>query len=808
MEVILPLFLSSMGVHVTLTCFSTWVSGSKLVFMVNKLLPQKLQNLVSWSVSLLGAALREELGDEVFYEIESTRKEMKAIRGASFDKSLKALKKTRARYAKKSTQDLKAIAHSYSLMLELINACEIAYRTFRVQEHGTKNFTKRPYGITYVLTAHPTEARRPEILQLFSRIQELLLLALEEGQSAVTERLFHLLRLGVLIPMARSDSPTVRDEAENIFSTVLKPSILDELTTLKKKGVPVYFRAWVGGDKDGHPGVNEKTMVESLQVSRLSLQSYINEKLERVAHNLNLVGKEDRKLTAIKKQTQSLIEKLVELAQIKPGDGRRIKAFHRSLDQLYEKYQERFNAVHPDLDDVVNFLWIFPALVVPLEIREDSEEVKKALKKQQMPIAKMLKTLKAVSQGFEPRWYVRGFVLSMVQGADDIIAGLSLSNKLLGPYAIPVVPLFENENALVNSLNILQETFKRQPKLLSNHKEKLNGRYEIMLGYSDSSKENGVFTSRYLISKTLKQVDRYFSSLGLTPVFFHGSGGSVERGGGSVREQTSWWPKSAVNIFKATVQGEMVARTFANSHLMARQVEIISSQLQEPRAQAPSARSESALQDFSQRVRRHYSVKINDPEFLRVIELATPYTFLQHLRIGSRPTKRVTGLGPMSLRAIPWILCWTQTRTLFPTWWGVGSSFDELNDSEKWKLKEAYHESPLMRSFVKVLAFTLSKVELPIFSLYLHDSVLDPKEIKERTREFVREYKLACDFVYAITGEKDLLWYRPWLEQSIHFRSTMIHPLNIIQLESLRRNDAALLRETVTGIACGMMTTG
>lgn len=776
--------------------------------MIKKVLPQKLQALVSWSVALLGEAIREELGSEVYKEIEKTRREMKALRHASFGKTEKALLKTRARYGKKKTPELRAIAHSYSLMLELINSCEISYRSYRVEQRETRAQRKRPYGITYVLTAHPTEARRPEILRLFSSIQDLLLEALKFGHGEVEERLFHFLKLGILIPMARNESPTVADEAQSIYSVVLKDSILNELIVLKQKGVPVYFRAWVGGDKDGHPGVNEKTMLESLRLSRKMIHSFVKRKLLRVRRDISLLEVDDRQISVLRQQVEKALTHLDTIETITKGDGKLVKGLHTILDRIFELYMKRFNMAHPDLDGLMNFLWIFPALVVPLEIREDSEVVAEAINKKSFPIAKMLSTLKEISAGYEARWYVRGFVLSMVMSAQDVLNGLKLMERELGKERIPVVPLFENEHALVNSIAILEETFKRHPKLVSIHQKKYQGRFEIMLGYSDSSKENGVFTSRFLISKTLRRVDRFFKKVGLTPVFFHGSGGSVERGGGSVREQTAWWPKSAVNIFKATVQGEMVARTFANNHLMGRQVEIISSQLEEPRARSLSSSSERALEDFSSRVRRHYSVQIKDPDFLKMIELATPYTFLQHLRIGSRPTKRTGSLGPNSLRAIPWILCWTQTRTLFPTWWGVGSSFAELTDSEKWKLKEAYQESPLMRSFIKVLAFSLAKVELPIFNLYLQDSKLSKEEIKLRIQEFRKEYTLALDFVESLSGESELLWFRPWLQQSIHYRSTMIHPLNIIQLESLKRNDVTLLRETVTGIACGMMTTG
>lgn len=770
-------------------------------------LPQKLQRLVSWSIALLGQAIKEELGLKTFNEIEKIRREMKSIRESSRARSMRVLTQTFTRLEKSTNHQLYLVAHSYAVMLELINACEISYRTYRVLERGEVRFTKRPYGITYVLTAHPTEARSPETLALFSTIQDLLLEALETQEQDVEKKLFHLLKLALLVPMSRRESPTVKDEAQNIYSKVLRSSILNELVELKRQDVPVYFRAWVGGDKDGHPGVNEVTMLESLELSRGMILDHVVRRLETIHTHLSWVETQKGAISSMLFEIEGLMSQAHQLRRIKDGDGQKIRKFKKIVLDLKTKYAKRFGLVDESLDHLVHLIWIFPALVVPLELREDSELVREALKKKQV-ITKMLQTLKKISKGYEPRWYVRGFVLSMVMSSADLLAGIHLMKRELGKSLIPVVPLFENEHALVHACEILESTFQAEKGLVVRHQKNYAGRFEVMLGYSDSSKENGVFTSRYLISKTLKEVDRLFKSYQLTPVFFHGSGGSVERGGGSVREQTQWWPESAVNIFKATIQGEMVARTFANPHLMRRQVEIISSQLMEPRLVRTSKSTQASLEDFSNRVRRHYSLKVKDQDFLKMVEKATPYLFLQHLKIGSRPTKRAKGLGPTSLRAIPWILCWTQTRTLFPTWWGVGSSFQELPDEEKWHLKEAYNESPLLRSFVKVLAFTLAKVELPVWEFYLNQSGLDAASIEKVMNEFEAEYNLAIHFVQSMSGEEHLLWYRPWLAQSIRYRSTMIHPLNLIQILALKRHDLSLLRETVTGVASGMMTTG
>ncbi len=775
---------------------------------MKKLLPNKLQHLVSWSVALLGESIREEYGEDLYQQIERTRKEMKSLRQVTAQKAFLSLQKTQKRYKEKSALELYQIAHGFSLMLELMNSCEIVYRTYRIEARENDHMKKRPMGITYVLTAHPTEARSSEILELFKMIQPLLLEALHSHENAVRESLKHLLKLGLHIPMARTTKPTVEDEAKTIYGLTLRAPILDELVRLKQKGIPVYFRAWVGGDKDGHPGVDEKTMLNSLQLSRTRLLEYVRGKFTGLMLTLNLLKAQKGPHLLITKRAIQLEVLLKELEVIKAGDGIRVKLFYQKVQALHELYLDHFGIAHPELDNLKQLLWIFPAMVLPLELREDSAEVREAVKDEKAAISRMLILLKHISHGYEARWYVRGFVLSMVESSTDLIHGLMLAKKRLGTLSIPVVPLFENEKALTQGVTILRETFSHVKTLVAHHQKAYQGRFEVMLGYSDSSKENGVFTSRYLISRCLFGIDKLFREFKLTPIFFHGSGGSIERGGGSVREQTQWWPRSAVNYYKVTVQGEMVARTFANEDLLRRQVDIISSQLMEPRLKDHSPEVDKTLLLFSNKLRENYSQKIHEPSFLKVIEQATPYSFLRHLKIGSRPSKRAGSLSPTSLRAIPWILCWTQTRVLFPTWWGVGSCFGEMSRNELEDLKHAYKESALLRSYIKVLGFTLAKVELPIWRLYLESSKVDKLTVKKIVREFEREYNLALDFVFAMTGEKSLVWFRPWLEQSINYRSSMIHPLNLIQIEALKRNDLRLLRESVTGISCGMLTTG
>lgn len=766
---------------------------------------KELQELVSWSVALLGDAIKTEYGEETYNVVEAMRKRMKLIRGKSHTVVYKELSQQLEVLGKYSDQKVHELCSSYSLMLELINRCENSYRAYKLEHRDVIIPKQRPHAIIFVLTAHPTEARSPELLGLFENIQAVLIQALKEKKEKCSDKLFQLLLFSLKVSLARKFKPTVADEASNIYSYILKEDVIDTLVSFARNDVNVSLRSWVGGDKDGHPGVNERTLHNSLGQSRLKIVSYIENKLKKVHELLSFT--DQRKITSLMRLFERMSSELNSLKSIKNADGARVKEFRKTFQNFLKSYISSMKSSLEELEIVEKVIWIFPALVVALEVREDSELVEQALNSDtDFAIIKMLKKLKDISHGYDPKWYVRGFVLSMVESASDVQNGIKLSKKILGKYAIPVVPLFENEKALTHAKEILETTLSKNKQVVTTHLNKWGSRYEVMVGYSDSSKENGVLPSRLMISEALKKIETVLKKYELTPVFFHGSGGSIERGGGSVKEQTGWWPKSAINIYKATIQGEMVARNFGSPHILSKQIQVIMEQVGDFKPKKKI--SLKPLEHFSEKIRTTYSQKIKNDDFLSVIELATPYSFLHHLKIGSRPSKRAGGSIKNNLRAIPWILCWTQTRILFPTWWGVGSAWKQSSTSEQNEIKEIYKNSPVLLSYVKALGFTLAKIELGVWKLYLERSSIDKDIAKNVFEDFETELKLAKEFFYAISGEKEFLWFRTWLQQSIDYRSSMIHPLNLCQLESLRRGDKDLLRNSVTGIACGMLTTG
>lgn len=769
-------------------------------------LPNELKSTVHWAVALLGDAIKKEYGAKRFTQVENLRKQMKDIRGKSDVQKSDVLWKEYTKIKNKNDVELFELAHSYALMLELINRCETAYRTWRLGLKEGVQYKKAPYAIVFVLTAHPTEARSPEALQLFGMIQDLLIQSFSEGKKSVENELQTLLQIALQISMARDHKPTVEDEALHIFSFALRKDIINQLINFRLNGHTVTFRSWVGGDKDGHPGVNEKVMINVLSLSRTRLLKYLENQLKGLEKILAPAKETDGDFQKLFLHVERIKLHLKTLERILPNDGEKIFELRELVKELAILFKNKTSIDLEIIQRIEGLLWLFPALVLPLELREDRLEVADAIKNQNQSIRRMLEKIYSISRGYEAKWYARGLILSMTETAGHIQQGIKLVKSIFNGPDIPVVPLFENQLALENCKSILEELFAKEKNLAKNHKKFYGGRFEVMLGYSDSSKESGVLSSKLMIAKGMRTIESQIKKQNLTPVFFHGSGGSIERGGGSIKEQTQWWTKSALNVYKATVQGEMVARNLSTGMILKSNVSKIIDQIQ----QVKSKRSDfPLLHQFSKDVRAKYQQMVADEEFLSMVSIATPYTFLDELKIGSRPSKRKSGdLNLNSLRAIPWILCWTQTRNLFPTWFGVGTAFDELDANAKIELKKLFEQSDVFSSFVKLLAFTMAKVELSVFSLYLKNSSLSKSDVEKYEEIFRKEKELTIRFIKQVTGKSTLLWFRPWLQESITLRSSMIHPLNLIQLSALEKRNANLLRESVTGISSGMLTTG
>lgn len=771
-----------------------FISGERFT---PQFLPKELRQLVRKATTALGQAIFSLEGEELFKKVEHYREELKQARSKSkkqdqLDLIMKKLKKEKA-------QNLFHLAHAFSLQLEIVNLCESAYRTWRQQQKSWPRVIKNKQELTYVLTAHPTEARTKQTIHILNRILNLLIEGVQNNLSFDDENLMTQMRMLWLQPLSKSKSPTVLDEAEYINSLIFDSEIIDFILH-KNPGYEIKLRTWVGGDKDGHPGVDSTVMKQCLDKSRKHIVEIISKKFSVVIDDLTSLlptGKIKRsEIEALKNKS----ENLQKLKTISNGDGTKIKTWTT-------KYKTLIKNASPFLKDHAEILLLnrlfknFPAFVLPIELREDAKLISNAIKDKDETIRVMLADLAKISGALKVNSYVRGLVISHCENESNLTEACRLIDITCKDFSLPVIPLLESNEALRSGKQILKNwlNVKRNHDRVSRH---WGNKFEIMLGYSDSSKQIGVLPSRLLIAESMHAIEKALKPTKVKIVFFHGSGGSVARGGGSIKEQVSWWSASAIESPKMTVQGEMIQRLFATKEILNSQSAHFVSETMRRKTQKSKYVKTKALDHFSNLVAQEYTRLISDTTLLSKLLDATPYKYFSSLRLGSRPSKRPSGTVSLdSLRAIPWTLCWTQTRILWPTWWGVGTAWKSLNEETKENLKIQFKSNPFLSSFVKTMGFTLAKVELSIWRLYL-------KKDAQLFSSFQNEYDLAVTFIKEISHEKSLIWHRPWLEESIQLRSPHIHILNLLQIIAMEASDENLLRETIVGIACGMLTTG
>ena len=763
-------------------------------------LAQTLKRLVKVVEATLGEVVADAEGRDLYDAVEAMRHDMVAVR----EGHLRTLTRARRRLQRLSLAERTALARAYTIYLELVNVCENAYRTHRLRERSR---TAEPgtdatalANVVFVLTAHPTESRSPTNIGLMRRIQALLVDGLERRELPDKARLAHLLHLVWSTGTHPAHKPTVEDEASHLFS-LLDDSILEELLSLRREGHIVRLRTWVGGDKDGHPGVGPEETNTSLNLSRARLLELIAGRvLSKVEADVQLVPD-----SGVQSAWDQLRDRIKDLRIVTIGDGRRIALLRRALAHLVAEYTRRRGHPHPRLDDLQLLLDQFPGLVVPLELREE-----RGLFQRHSTIADMLRFVRDVARGGRVDWYVRGCVVSLTERAEDLWEAHALVRDVLDGSTIPVVPLFEMPDVLPRAADILERALTNTDFTDAVRGE--HGSVEVMLGYSDTSKRMGLLASRVAIHETMRAIGAWAAAREIKILFFHGSGGSVGRGGGSIADQAASWPTGAMEVVKQTLQGEMVERTLATPEILRSQVlQIADVQGAPPRFKAASA----AVQDLAERSRTAYVALVGSTQLLDLLRSATPYTRLGALNIGSRPVKRKAGIAPAGieqLRAIPWVLCWTQTRYLLHAWVGIGTAWREVRvDAQaRARLLKALERDPLLRSYLRLLRFTLAKTVPAIWREYVKTLVGKPPPLVTRLE---REWNDALDLATQVSPDGKLLSHRRWLRESIYYRAPMIHPLNLIQIEVLShpRLSAAqelLFRETVTGIAAGMLTTG
>ncbi len=432
---------------------------------------------------------------------------------------------------------------------------------------------------------------------------------------------------------------------------------------------------------------------------------------------------------------------------------------------------------------------------------------------------------------------IGSYVISMAHDVSDVLEVLVLSREagLYKPPApgrqvvarLPVAPLFETIADLRRSPSVLETLLADRDYAPVVRRQ---GRVqEVMIGYSDSSKDGGILTSSWELYKAQEALWQVARRHGISLRLFHGRGGTVGRGGGpSHKAILAQPPRTVDGRIKITEQGEVISSKYGLPEIALRSMELATSAVIE--ASLPTryghdeipARWRDAMEWLSQSAFAAYRQMVHDtPGFVDYFIQATPAEELQRLHIGSRPARRGAARGISDLRAIPWVFAWTQSRHLLPGWLGVGTAlgkFSRAGPRQLALLREMNRRWPFFASTLSNIEMALAKADLQIARQYAQ-RLADTRH-RGIYQHLEREYLQTCRMLLRITGQRELLKDTPVLKRSIEVRNPYVDPMSYLQVELLRRfrrkahgrsqRDATLyaILLTINGIAAGLRNTG
>lgn len=398
---------------------------------------------------------------------------------------------------------------------------------------------------------------------------------------------------------------------------------------------------------------------------------------------------------------------------------------------------------------------------------------------------------------------------------------------------VHITPLFETIDDLEKGSSILE--FLSKNTYYKKYLQDANMTQEIMIGYSDSSKDGGIFTSNFSLHKAISSLVRLESKLGVKFLLFHGKGGSISRGGGELMNSLLAFPPMSVGrMLKTTEQGEVISSRYLNPKIAKNNFaqticsllkkslndsycsnEISNSNMQEDACSIDPYTQK--LEEISRISYRTYRDLVYDiPGFMEYFTNATPFMFIRDLNIGSRPSKRNAGEKIEDLRAIPWVFAWTQNRSIIPAWYGLGSALSGLGDKEL--LKQCYKDSIFFKTTIDNISQGFLKVDMQIAKLY--NDFVDNKNLANSIwNKIILEYNKTLEWLLIIRDENKLLESQNSLREVILTRMPNLAVLSLLQIELIKKykkasyNDLKLrlveqIHGTIVGIAQGIRNTG
>ncbi|GAC1645606.1 MAG: phosphoenolpyruvate carboxylase [Candidatus Dormibacteraceae bacterium] len=725
-----------------------------------------------------------------------------------------------------------------------------------------------------VLTAHPTESRRRAVVAAITRVGTQLEVlddprASGREQREARRRLLEEIDVLWRTAQLRSTQPKPLDEVRSVMAifdeTLFRavPEIYRDLdavlgsddTHLREPMAPAFMRfgSWVGGDRDGNPSVTAAITAETMEIQA----DHVLRGLEAAA---NRIG---RSLTADSVTTppdddlgnRLAVARLTDPARFAEIEARsqseqhrqyliyvagRIRATRLAVEEaLYRSPTELLDdlrsvqrslatagAKRPAYGELQNLIWqveTFGFHLAELEIRQHSGVHERALAElnEGGPLSaeteEVLATFRAIKR-IQERFGIqacRRYVVSFTRQSSDISNVFALAAA--SGAEIEVVPLFETVEDLSRAPQVLDGMVELEPV---RRQLDTTGRLEVMLGYSDSTKEVGPVSASLALYEAQAELVRWATGRGVRLTLFHGRGGALGRGGGpanrAIRAQA---PGSIAGHFKVTEQGEVVFARYSNPAIARRHLEqvasaVLMSSLPEVEAVAEraAARFHALATQIEAPARAAYLGLVEADGFEEWFGRVSPIDELGRMRLGSRPARRGQSGKLHELRAIPWVFAWSQMRLNLPGWYGLGSGIAAADLAE---LQGAYAEWPLFNVLLDNAEMSLAKTDRRIAERYL--GLGGRADLSERV---LAEYDLTVDRVLAVTGHRRLLEKHRVLSWAVELRNPYVDALSHIQLhalEGLRREPADqsereqlehVLLVTVNGVAAGLQNTG
>lgn len=795
-----------------------------------------------------------------------------------------------------------------------------------------------------VLTAHPTEAKRLAVLDQHRALYALLtgpdrealpaseLQSLRVKTKAALERLW---RTGEIL----LEKPTLTDERRNVLHYLrdVFPAVLPELDERldhawaaagfdaarlrdETKLPQVRFGTWVGGDRDGHPGVTAEVTAETLQRLRANAFVVLRKQLVTLSEKLSLsqwmqplpqslIDARDKLAEALGERARAVlatnasepwrqyVELLIDrvpieivphqVSQLRTGIGsyefaeELAKDLATLRDSLIEIGAQRL--ADTDVRPVIRAVQVFGFHLAQLDIRQNSVFHAKALS-QLMDAAGLdgsqweewaenerLRFLEKELRSPRPFLHasasagpeadavlgcyrvlaahigrhgadgVGALIVSMTRRLSDLLivyvlareAGLTRSLPEGLVCVLPVVPLFETLDDLEYAPSILgafldEPMTRRSLGFLSWNwgREKLPLTQQVMVGYSDSNKDSGIFASQWGLQKAQARLAQLGRDAGVRIRFFHGRGGTVSRGAGPTHRFLEALPNNSLSgDIRLTEQGETIAQKFGHFVTATYNLELLlagvtATTIEHERSVPMVPPLAPVLERLSRASQQAYRRLLDTEDFITFYRQATPIDALEHSRIGSRPSRRTGKPSLADLRAIPWVFSWIQARFYVPGWFGAGSGLKALTEAELAEIKDQLRTWPFLYYVLTNIEASIASTDLELMNAYA--DMVEDKALRERFMKIILdEWNLTREMLEKLRGAP-MAERRPRMLRTLKLRADALRVLHLQEIHLLQKwralrkagDETAAekmlpdLLLSINAIASGLRTTG